>query len=283
MVAALCAQGCVQKNATPVPTDADTDTDTDADADTDADSDADADSDSDADTDADADADTDADADSDIETGNPETSDTGSPEDETGNRETAVPDTGTSETTDTGAPDTAAVSPTGADTGQSPIDLACGTDLASETGWVVRDGQAQYWANGSSCQALSTLEETTFWWTAPVGGLWRFQTNSFCGVNPEITLYEPQCGGTQLAYEDNTAGLLGGARIDWQLEAGDVVRIGLSPEQGSQTPLSPIGLFISLGAESDCDDGVDDDLDQWTDCDDLDCFYDEACYVDTGC
>jgi len=161
-----------------------------------------------------------------------------------------------------------------------PLD-GCGVrDLGAQTGWVVQDGRDDYVANGG-CQALPALDETLFRWTAPSAGTWMFTTNSFCNVDPELGLYEATCGGAELDRDQDTPGLFGNARLTRTLLKGEVVQIGLRPQQTGLTYYR-IGLFITLGLETDCADGIDEDLDGDTDCEDLDCYTQEPACMDTG-
>lgn len=156
----------------------------------------------------------------------------------------------------------------------------CGTDLGSETGWVVRAGQEAFAQNGGSCTPHPTsLDEAVYRWTAPASGVWFFSTNSFCDINPEILLYS-SCGGGVADDNQNYPGLFGDGRIVRTLAAGESVVLGLRREL--PRPLTPIGLHITLGSEESCDDGTDNDLDHATDCDDTDCANTLPCVGDTG-
>lgn len=158
--------------------------------------------------------------------------------------------------------------------------LSCLTeDLGSKTGWVVRAGQLAYQEAGGSChrgEPTRDLSNHYFLWTAPIAGEWHFLTVSFCTTNPALSLSEPDCAGEEIAQESNTKGYFGNALIMRSMAAGERILISLMQE----TPelASPIGLEISLGNETDCDDGDDNDLDGAVDCQDFDC--DAICYPD---
>jgi hypothetical protein len=85
------------------------------------------------------------------------------------------------------------------------------------------------------------------------------------------------CSGTQHTCNDDFHGLQ--SQTSLSMTAGEEVLIRVSG-YSSNTGTYTLGIYTS--SEVVCDDGVDEDLDGLTDCDDTDCASDAACGGSTG-
>jgi len=142
--------------------------------------------------------------------------------------------------------------------GMFPVELRGTTTAGEESG-----------AEGS-CGGGGAPEHV-FMWTAPQAGVYQVST---VGSEYDTLLYvRRSCGGDELDCNDDISRNMRRSRVSLELAACETVYIFVDGYDGES--VGDYTLTIS-GTESACDNGIDDDLDGDTDCEDLDCF-DERC------
>lgn len=146
-------------------------------------------------------------------------------------------------------------------------------DIGSATGLVLAPGDFGGCVNDA--MPLHTMR-----WQAPTDGTWRFEQLPCNGDDTTLAILEPSCFWNELASKDDSAGLFGGSIIDMQLRAGETVLVQVGHPTPSNERPATVRIYPA-GHEADCGNGIDDDMDGRTDCDDAgDCRDAEACEVE---
>ena len=152
------------------------------------------------------------------------------------------------------------------------------SDLASSYGDSVAAGNTA--GQGSdrdpTCAFNTGVEDVIYSWVAPSTGLWIFDTAG-SDYDTLLAIEVNVCGtGTDC---DDDSGDGATSYIEAVLTAGDTVYIVVDGYSGTGNYV----LNINPSTEVGCDDGVDDDSDGATDCDDADCTADPACAPEAVC
>jgi hypothetical protein len=132
----------------------------------------------------------------------------------------------------------------------------------------------------ASC-GLSSGPDYTILWTAPRAGTFTFSTNDSLYDTVLSLRSGATCAGAELVCDDDGGTGLD-SRVDATLMAGDPIIIAV---EGFSGDTGDFVLHIWEGvpsAETACHDGMDDDRDGDTDCNDYDCDTDPGC-TETDC
>lgn len=116
-----------------------------------------------------------------------------------------------------------------------------------------------------------TIEDVSFRWTAPWAGRFTFSTEG-SAIDTVLTLRQGACGGRALACSDDAAG---GAHSELTADLDECETITVVVDGAGVDDVGDFTLRVT-GYETLCGNGVDDDLDGLTDCDDDDCFTPEC-------
>jgi hypothetical protein len=152
-------------------------------------------------------------------------------------------------------------------------------DLASNMGPAVFTGTLLV-TDGSdlsaTCGSSSNNVDLVYSWTAPAAATYDFSLAG-SGYDTVISLHDG-CSGSQHSCNDDFGGTLQ-SQTSLAMTAGEEVLIRVS---GYSTATGTYTLGIYTNSEVVCDDGVDEDQDGLTDCDDTDCASDAACGGSSG-
>ena len=146
-------------------------------------------------------------------------------------------------------------------------------DLASDMGPAVSSGTLLI-TDGSdlsaTCGNSSNNADLVYSWTAPATATFDFSLQN-SGYDTVISLHDG-CSGSEHTCNDDFHGLQ--SQTSLSMTTGEQVLIRVS---GYSSGTGAYTLGIYANSEVVCDDGVDEDLDGLTDCDDTDCANDAAC------
>jgi hypothetical protein len=123
-----------------------------------------------------------------------------------------------------------------------------------------------------------TAPDVGFLWTAPTTDTFTF-TTSGSSYDTMLTVEEASCTTVELACDDDISGSDFDSTVSVALTAGEQVVVNVD---GYGSNSGAYVLSIYGATESACTDGVDDDGDGDTDCDDIDCAGEAAC-GETAC
>ena len=151
-------------------------------------------------------------------------------------------------------------------------DLASGMGAGVSTGTLlVTDGSDLT----ASCGSSANNVDLVYSWTAPAAATFDFSLEN-SGYDTVISLHDG-CSGTEHSCNDDFHSLQSQSSLT--MTSGEEVLIRVSG-YSSNTGTFTLGIYAD--SEVVCDDGVDEDLDGLTDCDDTDCANDAACGGATG-
>lgn len=144
-------------------------------------------------------------------------------------------------------------------------------DLGSAFGDSVASGNTTGGGDDymSGCAFYET-EDVSWRWTAPADGVYTIDTVG-SSYDTMLSVETGECAGSEIACNDDTVGTT--SEVSVALLDGEEVVIHV---EGWSTTGDYI-LNVWSGAEVVCNDGIDEDLDGATDCDDEDCSSDREC------
>ncbi len=162
-----------------------------------------------------------------------------------------------------------------------PVAMACPeVDVGSTVADMVASGTTRGATDSTSpsCVSSSSAPDVGHLFTAPSAARYRFDTRGSALDTVLYVLDGTDCGGTELACNDDIGGGTLASSLTVDLEAGqEVVVVVDAWHRGAGSYVLNVEAV-----EASCDDGVDDDSDGRVDCMDSDCDSDSAC-IETLC
>ena len=171
---------------------------------------------------------------------------------------------------DDGGPADTPITPAPAHCGElEPITCAVdiGATLPLRLGGTTVGAEDSY--GGARCGlGGDTIEDAAFRWTVPRDDSYEISTEG-SGFDTFLSLRQGSCAGREIACNDDASEGESHSTITLDLAECATVTIVIDGRD-----VDAVGAFrLSIhGTEKSCDDGVDDDGDGATDCDDDDCF-----------
>jgi len=154
-------------------------------------------------------------------------------------------------------------------------DFSCvDEDLGDGTGAGVTDGTNEGAGGDTTASCGGFGADVAFTWEAPADGTYVIDT---FGSDFDTVLYLlDECEGEELACNNNAGGG-NQSEVVYEATEGEVLVIVVDGAGGGST--GDFELNIEAIETGLCDDGEDNDDDGDTDCEDSDCWEDEACFA----